>query len=720
MKKKLLQKNISSLRNRIYGNKTLLALLLFIFLNTHNGFSQSGSGLDFDGANDYVACGNIMPATYTKEAWFLVSNLNYQNNLISGGSDGQHALYPSITYGNRISAGHNGTWNAVQDPTPIVANTWYHVALTYDVATKTMKLYKNGVLVSTNTDVAPFTGGNALRIGAYDTGNLFIGKIDEVRIWNRALTQCEIQNNMNGELPAGQTGLVAYYKFNQGVAAGVNTGVDTLIDSSGNANTGTLINFGLTGANSNWITPGGVTNGTTSLSVATTQNFCAIESPTVANLVATGAAIKWYDVATLGTALDVTTVLSSGTYYVTQTTGTCESPRTAVTVTVNTTAVPTATTPQTFDTGATVNSLVATGTSLNWYDVATLGTALTSTTVLATGTYYVSQTLNSCESARTPIQVNIRGAALDFDGTDDYVDLSNNSSLQLYQGTVEAWVKVPTTQSGYKGIVVKQLAYGLFVKDGFLVAYDWISAQEMNTGVDIADATWHHVAMNFINNGSLQVFLDGTLVHTDTDFGIESQISKCVIGAGDENGTTQTINASIDEVRIWNRVLSQGEIQNNMNCELASGQTGLVAYYQFNQGFGNADNSGITSLADASGNTGTGTLKYFALSGASSNFVDAGAVATGIACPTYTLSAVDFNIVSGLSIYPNPSNDVFFIQSDANGTVVVSDLLGKTIQTQKIISGTSQLDLNHVTNGIYLLKITNDKNESKTMKLIKK
>ena len=157
-----------------------------------------------------------------------------------------------------------------------------------------------------------------------------------------------------------------------------------------------------------------------------------------------------------------------------------------------------------------------------------------------------------------------------------------------------------------------------------------------------------------------------------------------------------------------------------MNCELASGQTGLVAYYQFNQGLGNADNSAITSLADASGNANAGTLKNFALNGATSNFVNAGAVATGIACPTYTLSAVDFNTVSGLSIYPNPSNDVFFIQSDANGTVVVSDLLGKTIQTQKIISGTSQLDLNHVTNGIYLVKITNDKNESKTMKLIKK
>lgn len=242
----------------------------------------AASALDFDGANDYVYAGNIMPATYTKEAWFYVSNLGIQNNLISGGNDGQHALYPSTNWGNRISAGHNGTWNAVQDPTPIVANTWYHVALTYDAATTTMKLYKNGVLVSTNTNVTPFVGGNALRIGAFDNAqNLLGGKMDEVRIWNRALNQCEIQNNMNGELSSGQTGLLAYYQFNQGIASADNTAITSLTDSSGNNNNGTLNNFALTGATSNWITPGGVTTGTTSptylmpnVNAITNQSVC--------------------------------------------------------------------------------------------------------------------------------------------------------------------------------------------------------------------------------------------------------------------------------------------------------------------------------------------------------------------------------------------------------------------------------------------------------------
>jgi gliding motility-associated-like protein len=116
--------------------------------------------------------------------------------------------------------------------------------------------------------------------------------------------------------------------------------------------------------------------------------------------------LNWYDVATGGTALATTTALSTGTYYVTQTLNTCESIRTAVAVTINTTPAPTASA-QAFCNSATVADLVATGTALNWYDVATGGTALATTTALSTGTYYVTQTLNTCESIRTAVAIAI-------------------------------------------------------------------------------------------------------------------------------------------------------------------------------------------------------------------------------------------------------------------------------------------------------------------------
>ena len=62
---------------------------------------------------------------------------------------------------------------------------------------------------------------------------------------------------------------------------------------------------------------------------------------------------------------------------------------------------------QTLTTGSTVANLVATGSNLQWYTAATGGTALATSTVLATGTYYVSQTVGGVESTRTSVAVTI-------------------------------------------------------------------------------------------------------------------------------------------------------------------------------------------------------------------------------------------------------------------------------------------------------------------------
>lgn len=225
---------------------------------------SEGSSLSFDGINDYVFCDDILPTTYTKEAWVYLTNSSLQNNFISGGGDGEHAFWAPNTNGNKLAAGHNGDWYAVQDPTPLAFNTWTHVAVTYDSNTTTMKLYKNGDLVSTNTNVSPFLGGPAVRLGAFsDNANLFEGFLDEVRVWSRVLTDAEIMNNMNCELGGSQTGLVAHYKFNQGVANENNAGQTTLVDSSGANNNGNLINFTLNGTTSNWSDAVAVTTGVT-------------------------------------------------------------------------------------------------------------------------------------------------------------------------------------------------------------------------------------------------------------------------------------------------------------------------------------------------------------------------------------------------------------------------------------------------------------------------
>ena len=104
---------------------------------------------------------------------------------------------------------------------------------------------------------------------------------------------------------------------------------------------------------------------------------------------------------TSGTLTDVGTTtatgLSAGTWTCTVTDANgCSASRNFTITQPAVVALPTASA-QTVLQGATVANLVATGTNLKWYAAATVGTALATSTVIATGTYYLSQTLNSCD-----------------------------------------------------------------------------------------------------------------------------------------------------------------------------------------------------------------------------------------------------------------------------------------------------------------------------------
>jgi hypothetical protein len=102
-------------------------------------------------------------------------------------------------------------------------NTWHHVALTYDVAAKTVVVYLNGEEVSKRDGNAPGNhpegltwSGRSLYIGkSYDDGRHFRGDMSEVRIWNVVRTKEEIADNMFNVNP-NTSGLVGYWKFNEG------------------------------------------------------------------------------------------------------------------------------------------------------------------------------------------------------------------------------------------------------------------------------------------------------------------------------------------------------------------------------------------------------------------------------------------------------------------------------------------------------------------------
>ena len=169
---------------------------------------QFGSALSFNGTSSYAATGltTNLP-NWTVSGWVyspaaptsaapsgpIHREANYQINWNHGTSAFQGAV------GVRVS----GSWYAASFGA-LAANTWYNLAATYDG--ETLNAYTNGVLITSNTapsgpaDADP----NALTIGRHAAvSQFFQGIVDNVRIYNRALSQTEIQSDMN--TPIGGT-----------------------------------------------------------------------------------------------------------------------------------------------------------------------------------------------------------------------------------------------------------------------------------------------------------------------------------------------------------------------------------------------------------------------------------------------------------------------------------------------------------------------------------
>jgi sugar lactone lactonase YvrE len=145
-------------------------------------------------------------------------------------------------------------WVDLISPNSISADTWSHLAATYDGTT--CKLYINGTMVNSVALTNYIPGNGTMYLGRRYYDMLlysFKGKIDETALWNTARSVDEIKDDMAGIVPAANRSLKAYYPFNQGIAEGNNSGLTTLTDTTANKLKGTLVNFALSGTTSNWV-----------------------------------------------------------------------------------------------------------------------------------------------------------------------------------------------------------------------------------------------------------------------------------------------------------------------------------------------------------------------------------------------------------------------------------------------------------------------------------
>jgi len=149
-----------------------------------------------------------------------------------------------------------------------------------------------------------------------------------------------------------------------------------------------------------------------------------------------------------------------------------------------------------------------------------------------------------------------------FDGTNDYINVGNDANIQISSGTISAWTRSSSQGGGFRGIVAKQFAYGMFYVEAVLAAYDWQAAATRSSGINIADGIWKNVVLTF-SGGIGNLYLNGASV-SNFAYNISSNPYNLFIGAEANEGQYAACN--IAQVLVYNHALSAQEVLQNYNA----------------------------------------------------------------------------------------------------------------------------------------------------------
>jgi hypothetical protein len=195
------------------------------------GVPGAGEALDFDGTNDYVVIPNspsLQPTdALTVEAWIKPRSFAQWESVLSFAQDnGTNESGFDISWVDEklrfrcATVGMTGNaWNAYPGISITNFNEWMHVAGVYDGAT--LKFYLNGILaesINVTGNIDWEFNPIDFRIGMFHDDNesyYYDGQIDEVRFWNTARTDAQIRAAMCQKLTGDESGLQAYWRFDE-------------------------------------------------------------------------------------------------------------------------------------------------------------------------------------------------------------------------------------------------------------------------------------------------------------------------------------------------------------------------------------------------------------------------------------------------------------------------------------------------------------------------
>ncbi len=476
-----------------------------------------------------------------------------------------------------------GTDQAVAD------GFWHHVAFAVDRTSNTINCYVDGDLVADSVPltVANVVGdGDKLFVGQDATGNFvntYIGSVDEIRIWGSARTSSQIADNMVVSVDVDSMGLLAYYNCDQeggdiladitaqknGLLFGQSFGAWKRSAAMGCPQVISPSNVDLTSFTAKWKAPN-VADGllaeadTYELIVANNPDFDALEEGNQSGVVYKG----------IGTSDAVTEVprgeedftLAEGAAYFYKVTA--------------------------------------------FYEI---GDEVVERTSLV-------QALSTAVDYFTP-----PGHSAFFSSDDKrYIEVKSNSVFESPDATVSAWIKPSLPKPGaatWGAIAANAGRYGLFIKSDLTQMRIWSVNAAFNANFTFDAEKWYFVTW-VMSRSSIRFYVNGQqILFSDSGLGMGPEDSNVFIGSS--NGSSEFFNGRIDEVRMWDHARTDSQIEDNMNFELTGNESGLAAYYKFDNVGDNKvvpdmsqnGNDGVVELGDKDASTIPATWKISAALG---------------------------------------------------------------------------------------------------------
>jgi hypothetical protein len=525
--------------------------------------------LNFDGVDDYVtiADNNTLDVTQmTIEAWVKWNPATATDiQFVCAKGLEQMEIHTGVTANKLRFIPTTGVYLDVPNCLPV--NQWTHIACVYNPSAAFAAIYINGVLTTyTNNSSAPLTTAiantaTAFSIGQrYDGTYKYKGNIDELKVWNTVRTQTQILVDMSVVATGSESGLAAYYNFDQGAVGSNNTAITTLYDRSSNSNNGTLTNFTKTGATSNFVS--------STISCTPTLAACGVTSISQ-------------------TSVSVSSDITSTGWNNPTVRGVCYATTSAPTISsskVETTG--------SYSTGAFTTNITG----------LTLGTVYYARA-------YATNTNGTSYGPETSFTLSIATNALAFDGTDDVVTIPDAANLNpgTQNWSIEFWFNSADANTpNAQHIFNKESLYEAKVSGGYLTyalmpAWDWRGGNSFA----VSPNTWYHCAIVY-DHSNIYLYKNGVLVNTEAKTGDMGTTAFPLLFAYRSLGglPEYRYNGKIDEFRLWNTARSACEIATNYNVGITGTETNLVAYYKFNEASG-------TTLTDLAGGDNNGTLSSF-------------------------------------------------------------------------------------------------------------